>query len=232
MEQKQYLSDEEARAAIIEVGKRIYQKGYVAANDGNISCRISENEILVTPTGVSKGYMTPESMVRMNLDGEVLSEGKPSSEVKMHIRAYRENPEINAVVHAHPIVSTSFSIVGLEMAQPVVSEAVLVTGNILFAPYAEPGSYEVPEAIAPYVKDYNAVLLANHGALSWGRDLYQALYRMEALEHQAQIYFHSLLLAHITGKDVNYLSKEANENLVKIRERMGVTTGGFPKTDR
>ena len=78
MEQKQYLSDEEARAAIIEVGKRIYQKGYVAANDGNISCRISENEILVTPTGVSKGYMTPESMVRMNMDGEVLSEGKPS----------------------------------------------------------------------------------------------------------------------------------------------------------
>ena len=176
--------------------------------------------------------MTPESMVRMNLDGEILSEGKPSSEVKMHIRAYQENPEINAVVHAHPIVSTSFSIVGLEMAQPVVSEAVLVTGNILIAPYAEPGSYEVPEAIAPYVKDYNAVLLANHGALSWGRDLYQALYRMEALEHQAQIYFHSLLLAHITGKDVNYLSKKANENLVKIRERMGVTTGGFPKADR
>ena len=204
---KNYLSEQEARRAILNVGKRIYDRGYVAANDGNISCKISDTTILVTPTGVSKGFMEPDSLVKMDLDGAILDGGKPSSEVKMHLRAYQENPDITGVVH----------------------EAVLVTGNILIAPYAKPGTYDVPDSIAPFISRYNAVLLANHGALSWGKDLYQALYRMEALEHQAGILFRTLILAHITGRDVPYLSGEALAGLVQIRDEMGILTGGIPE---
>ena len=166
-----YLSEQEARRAVLDVGKRIYDRGYVAANDGNISCRINDNTILVTPTGVSKGFMHPDALVKMNLDGTVLDGGKPSSEVKMHLRVYQENPDITGVVHAHPAAATSFSVMGMEMKKPVVAEAVLVTGNILIAPYAKPGTYGVPDSIAPFISRYNAVLLANHGALSWGKDL-------------------------------------------------------------
>ena len=161
---KNYLSEQEARRAILNVGKRIYDRGYVAANDGNISCKISDTTILVTPTGVSKGFMEPDSLVKMDLDGAILDGGKPSSEVKMHLRAYQENPDITGVVHAHPASATSFSVMGMEMKKPVVAEAVLVTGNILIAPYAKPGTYDVPDSIAPFINRYNAVLLANHGA--------------------------------------------------------------------
>ena len=226
---KNYLSEQEARRAILNVGKRIYDRGYVAANDGNISCKISDTTILVTPTGVSKGFMEPDSLVKMDLDGAILAGGKPSSEVKMHLRAYQENPDITGVVHAHPASATSFSVMGMEMKKPVVAEAVLVTGNILIAPYAKPGTYDVPDSIAPFINRYNAVLLANHGALSWGKDLYQALYRMEALEHQAGILFRTLILAHITGRDVPYLSGEALAGLVQIRDEMGILTGGIPE---
>ena len=124
---KNYLSEQEARRAILNVGKRIYDRGYVAANDGNISCKISDTTILVTPTGVSKGFMEPDSLVKMDLGGTILDGGKPSSEVKMHLRAYQENPDITGVVHAHPAAATSFSVMGMEMKKPVVAEAVLVT---------------------------------------------------------------------------------------------------------
>ena len=225
---KGYLSETDARRAIVDIGKRIYNRNYVAANDGNISCRIDSNTMLVTPTGVSKGYMKPDMMVKMTLDGVILEGGRPSFEVKMHQRAYQENPYIGGVVHAHPAVATSFAVMGMEMKKPVVAEAVLITGNILIAPYAKPGTYDVPDSIAPYVNKYNAVLLANHGALSWGADLYQALYRMEALEHQANILIHAMLLSHMTGREVPYLSREALDGLAGIREGMGIHTGGVP----
>ncbi len=131
-----YLSSYEAREQILEIGRRMYQKDYVAANDGNISCRISEDTILTTPTGVSKGFMTDDMIVKMTLDGKVLSaEGgyKPSSEVKMHIRAYRENPEIMAVTHAHPPVATSFAIAGIGLDKAILPEAVVNLGAVPIA---------------------------------------------------------------------------------------------------
>ena len=143
MEQKQYLSDEEARAAIIEVGKRIYQKGYVAANDGNISCRISENEILVTPTGVSKGFMTPEYICKVNRKGEVIQANagfRPSSEIKMHMRVYEKRPDVGAVVHAHPTFATSFAIAGIPLNQPIMPEAVIALGCVPIAEYGTPST--------------------------------------------------------------------------------------------
>lgn len=223
-----YLSENDARNVIVEVGRRIYQSSFVAANDGNISCRIGENCILVTPTNVSKGFMTPEMIVKMDLKGCVIGPGKPSSEVKMHLRAYQENVQLGGVVHAHPPVSTGFSVIGMELSRPLVAEGVLVTGNIKIAPYAKPGTYEVPDSITPYVNTHHGVLLENHGALTWGSDLYQALYRMEALEHQAKITLYASALAKLYDRQIRYLTREELQGLVEIRSDMGISTGGIP----
>ncbi len=223
------FTEDQARKAIVDIGKRVYLRKYVGANDGNISCRISGDRIVVTPTGVSKGYMTEEMMVVMKPDGTVLSGGKPSSEVKMHLRAYQDNPDINGVVHVHPPVATAFSTIGMGLDEPLVAEGVLVTGNIPLVSYAKPGSYEVPDGIAPYLKEYHGVLLERHGALTWGSDVYQALYRMEAMEHQAEILKNALELSRLTGKKIRYFTRSQLNDLVDIRKQMGIETGGIPK---
>lgn len=222
---KKYYSDFEAKKLICEIGKRIYNKGFVAANDGNISVKVGSNAIITTPTGVSKGFMTPDMMVKMDLSGNVISGNrKPSSEVKMHLRVYKENPEVNAVVHAHPPVATSFAVAGISLDKPIVPEAVILLGNVPVAPYATPGTEEVPESIAPYCKDHNAVLLANHGALTWGKDLIEAYYRMEALEH------YSLMLMYTNNiiNRANELNCSQISDLIQIRQNMGIEAGGQP----
>lgn len=220
-----YYSDFEAKKLICEIGKRMYNRNFVAANDGNISVKVSSNTIWCTPTGVSKGFMTPDMLVKMDLNGKVLAgKCKPSSEVKMHLRVYKENPEANAVVHAHPLVATSFAIAGINLDKAVLPEAVVLLGNVPVAPYATPGSQEVPDSIAPYCRDYNAVLLANHGALTWGGDLVEAYHRMESLEHYATILMY-------TGKIINAsneLSCNQVEELLKIRDKLGIKAGGVP----
>lgn len=223
--QKKYYSDFEAKNVICEIGKRMYNRNFVAANDGNISVKVGPNTIWCTPTGVSKGFMTPDMLVKMDLKGNVLSgKCKPSSEVKMHLRVYNENPEVNAVCHAHPPVATSFAIAGIQLDKAVLPEAVVLLGNVPVAPYATPGTQEVPDSIAPYCKDYNAVLLANHGALTWGSDPIEAYHRMESLEHYALILMY-------TGKIINKsneLSCNQVDELLKIREKMGIKSGGVP----
>lgn len=220
-----YYSDFEAKKVICEIGKRMYDRGYVAANDGNISVKCGDNAIWCTPTGVSKGFMTPDMLVKIDLKGNVIQgKYKPSSEVKMHLRVYNENSEVNAVVHAHPPVATSFAIAGIQLDKAVLPEAVVLLGTVPVAPYATPGTQEVPDSIAPYCKDYNAVLLANHGALTWGTDAIEAYHRMESLEHYALILMY-------TGKIINQ-SNELNCNqigeLLKIREKLGIKSGGIP----
>ena len=223
-----YISEKEARESLTEAGRIVYERGFVAANDGNISVRISDDEILITPTGVSKGFMEPGMMVRMKLDGTVIGEGKASSECRMHLRVYRDCKEVHSVVHAHPVYATAFSVIGMSLDHPVVAEGVLVTGNISLARYAEPGTDHVPESIAPYIKGYNGALLENHGVITWGNSVQQAVFRMEAVEHQAKIYAAALELASNTGKTVRYFSEDERNALVRIRERMGVFTGGMP----
>jgi L-fuculose-phosphate aldolase len=221
-----YPSIFEAKEQMLDIGRRMYDKGFVAANDGNISCRVSPDTILTTPTGVSKGFMTQDMIVRMKLDGTVLDEGafKPSSEVKMHIRAYMENPDIMAVTHAHPPVATSYSIAGIGLDLPIITEGILALGSVPVAKYATPGTNEVPDSIAPFCRDYNAVLLANHGALTWGGSLLQAFYRLESTEYYATI---MMYVKNIIGK-YNMLSCEQVAPLVERREREGVKSGGYP----
>lgn len=217
----------EAKEQILEIGRRMYQKGFVAANDGNISCKIAPDIILTTPTGVSKGFMDQDMIVKMTLEGEILSgdsKYKPSSEVKMHIKAYKENPEIMAVTHAHPPVATSFAIAGIGLDQPILTEALLALGSVPIAKYATPGTDEVPNSIAPFCKDYNAVLLANHGALTWGGDLMQAFYRLESVEYYATIMMYT---GNIIGK-ANMLSCDQIVPLLETREKLGIKGGGVP----
>ena len=222
---KLYYSDKEAKEMICEIGRRVYNRNYVAANDGNISVKVSPNEIWTTPTGVSKGYMTSDMMVKMDLSGKVISGNlKPSSEVKMHLRVYNENPEVNAVVHAHPPVATSFAIAGISLDKPVLPEAIVLLGNVPVAPYALPGTQEVPDSIAPYCKTHNAVLLANHGALTWGRDLMEAYFRMESLEHYATI----LMYSNNILKKANELNRSQIADLIQVRESVGIKAGGVP----
>lgn len=190
-----YPGEQEARELILEVGRRLYQRGFVAANDGNISVMTAPGVLWATPTGVSKGFMTADMLVRTDLDGTVLEgSARPSSELKMHLRAYRENPEIRAVVHAHPPVSTAFAIAGIPLDQPILSEAVMQLGAVPVAPYAQPGTRAVPDSIAPFCRTCRAVLLANHGAVTWGASLMEAYFRMESLEHYAQTTLNSVYL--------------------------------------
>jgi L-fuculose-phosphate aldolase len=215
-----------ARSWICEVGRRLYLRNYVAANDGNISVRLSDGTILATPTNVSKGYMDEDMLVKLNPDGSLISSGlKPSSEIKMHLRVYEQNSEVFGIVHAHPPVSTAFAIAGIKLDQPTSPEAVVNLGVIPIAPYATPGTEEVAESIAPFCKTHTAVLLANHGALTWGKDLSEAYFRMESLEHVANM---TMLANFVIGR-VNVLSQNQVDKLSTLRETMGLINATMPK---
>ena len=222
----QYPAEAEAKKMILEIGKRMYIKNFVAANDGNISCKVDEETILTTPTGVSKGFMTEDELVKMRLDGTIISQGKraPSSEVKMHLRIYKERENILAVCHAHPPAATSFAIAGLPLNQAIYPEAIVNLGSVPCVHYETPGSEKIPDSIAPYVKNYNALLLANHGAVTWGNSLIEAWYRLESLEHYAMVSMYSI---NIIGK-ANMLSNNQINELIQIRKKMGNTAEGVP----
>ena len=225
------MSEKKAKKAILDIGQRMYVRNFVAANDGNISIRTGENEVWATPTGVSKGFMKKKMLVKVDLEGNVL-EGtkKPSSELKMHLRAYQENPELLSVCHAHPPICTCFAIAGIPLDVPVLAEAVITLGDVPVAPYAELGSKEVPEVIAPYCHTHNGVLLANHGAVTWAEDPYSAYYRLESMEYYANI----LMITGKILKEQNTLTEEQVERLLAMREKFGIKRGGRPdnKTGR
>lgn len=218
-----YMSEKQAKKAILDIGQRMYVRNFVAANDGNISIRTGDNEIWTTPTGVSKGFMKKKMLVKVDLAGKIL-EGtrKPSSELKMHLRAYQENGDLRAVCHAHPPICTSYAIAGIPLDIPVLAEAVITLGKVQVAPYAELGSEEVPEAIAPYCTTHNGVLLANHGAVTWDEDPYGAYYRLESMEYYANIL---MITGKILGKQ-NELTREQIDALIQMREKFGIKRGG------
>ncbi len=208
----------QARDEMVEVGRRLWQRGYVAANDGNISQRVGEDRLLATPTGVSKGFMTAEMLILTDMDGKVVrGELRPSSELNMHIEVYRLRPEIKAVVHAHPPVATSFSVAGIALDKCILPESVLTLGAIPVAGYATPSTDEMPASIRPFVSSHDALLLANHGAVTWAVSLEQAYFRMETLEQGAAIVHHALMLG-----NVNLLGPEEVAKLKAVGEKMGL----------
>lgn len=222
-----YMTEKQAKKAIIEIGQRMYVRDFVAANDGNISIKTGDNEVWATPTGVSKGFMKKKMLVKVDLDGNVLEgTNKPSSELKMHLRAYKENPDILSVCHAHPPICTCFAIAGIPLDAPVLAEAIITLGDVPIAPYAELGTNEVPEAIAPYCNTHNGVLLANHGAVTWAEDAFSAYYRLESMEYYAKI----LLITDKILEKQNKLDEQQVDRLLFMREKFGIKRGGRPVT--
>ena len=181
-------SEYEIKKQICEIGKRIYDRGMVANNDGNISVRCGDR-LVMTPSGVSKGRMTPDMLLVTDLEGNVLEGNRhPTSEGKMHLAVYRHRPDVRAVVHAHPPVSTAFAACRKGLETPYLAELVVGLGTVPCTPeFAMLSTEEVPESVVPYLPDHNAVLLANHGSLTWGGDLWEAFDRMETVEHTAKI---------------------------------------------
>ena len=190
------MTFQEEREAVCRVGRLLYDRGYVAANDGNISVKVAENRLLITPSGVSKGRMTPDMLLVTDLDGTVIEGNRhPSSEGKMHLEVYRGRPDVNAVVHAHPPVSTAFAVCRRGLETPYLSELVAGLGQVPCTPsFAMLSTEEVPQCVRPYLSDHNALLLANHGALAWGGDLWEAFDRLETVEHTAKIVLNAQLL--------------------------------------
>lgn len=208
------------RMQICNIGRNLFDKDFIAANDGNISARLNENEILATPTGVSKGYLEPDILVKVNLQGELLEakEGyRPSTEVKMHLRIYRELPEMNGVVHAHPPFATAFAIKGEALDKMMMPESVIAMGDIPLAAYGTPSTEEVPDSIMPFLGKKSAVLLESHGALSWGKDVMGAYMNMERLEFTAKLTFLTRMIA---GE--RELPADRIEQLVALRSFYGM----------
>jgi L-fuculose-phosphate aldolase len=213
-------AEEQARADIVEVGRRLWERGYVASNDGNISVRLDEQRLITTPKSVSKGFMTPDMMVITDLDGKKISgQREPSSEIKMHLEVYKNRPDARAVVHAHPPTATGFAVAGIALDRAVLAEVITTLGSIPIAAYATPSTQELPDAVRKYIKAHDGLLLANHGALALAGDVFNAYYRMETIEHFAKI----SLVAHTLGR-VNLLSRDEVDRLQGLRGMYGIAS--------
>lgn len=180
---------EDIRQEVCRVCRLLYDRGYVVGHDGNVSVRLSDGALLITPSGVSKGRLSPEMLVLCDGEGRVLAGDRhPSSEIAMHLLVYRERPDVAAVVHAHPPTATAFAICRRSLSRPYLTETVSGLGEVPVAPFALPSTREVPDSLRPYVAGHSAALLANHGAIAWGGDLWEAFDRMETVEQTARIY--------------------------------------------
>jgi len=201
---------------IIEVGKKAYTRGYIAAMDGNISARVDAKRILITPTGVSKGSMKTGDLVFVDMSGGIIGgKKKPSSELFMHLKIYKERDDIYSICHLHPPYATGFAAAGIPMDQNVLTEAEILLGKIPLIEYALPGTEDLAGKLIPYLKDSVAFLLANHGAVTVGTNINDAYNNMETLEHTAHIIFIARQLSHL-----NTLNEEQVKELADLREKL------------
>lgn len=213
-------NEQELRNQICEIGKRIYNRNMAAANDGNISVKLNNNEWLCTPTGVSKGFMSPDIICKVDSKGDVIQTTgnyRPSSEIKMHMRVYEHREDVTAVVHAHPAYATSFAIAGIPLNQPIMPEAVLFLGCVPIVKYGTPSTMEIPDNVQEYLDHYDAVLLESHGALTWSHDLLTAYHLMESLEFYAELLYRSKMLG-----GPKELSHDKVIRLYEVRKQLGI----------
>lgn len=219
-----HVTEYELRQEMVRVGRLLWERGYVAATDGNLSARLGTDRLLVTPSGVSKGFLSERELVVMSLEGERQARGpssaggrggRPSSEILMHLEVYRQRPDVRAVVHAHPPVAVAFSIAGVSLARCVLPEVIVTLGGIPTTEYATPGTPEVAESIRQALRCYDALVLAHHGSLTVGKSLWDAYMLLEKVEQTAQI----TLAAQQLGR-VHTLSPEAVQRLEAKRAEM------------
>lgn len=213
--------EKKLRAQICDVCYKMWQLGWVAANDGNVTAKLPNGEILATPTGMSKAFIKPEMLIKINSRGEIIKAKKgfrPSSEIKMHLKCYEKRADVGAVVHAHPPGATGFAVAHKPMDMYNMIEDVAVIGAVPLTPYGTPSTAEVPAAIAPYLEEHDVMLLTNHGALAVGSDVITAFYRMESLELWAKITINATIL----GGSCD-ISRENIDKLIALRQYYGVT---------
>ena len=217
-------SQRQYRREIIRLGGRLHGCGFVAGTDGNLSVRLDRRRILVTPTSMSKGMMRTSDLVMVDLEGRKLA-GKRnvSSEIAMHLLIYRLRPDIRAIVHAHPPTATGFAASGLSLDQPLVCELVVGLGCVPLARYGTPGTPELSRALEPLIPQYDAILMANHGVVTYGEDLQHAYMKMETVEHFAKI----ALVAHLLG-NAQPLNDEEIAKLVVLRQKYGGAKSAAP----
>jgi L-fuculose-phosphate aldolase len=209
---------DEAREALCEVGRRVWQRGFVASNDGNFSFRLSEDRVLCTPTLLSKGFMKPDDLVIVDLDGNhVAGKRRGTSEVRIHLYIYQNRPDVHSVVHVHPPHATAFTIAKQELPKCVLQEVDLFIGEIPMAPYETTGTWKFAETIAPWVRHHDCFLLTNHGAVTIGQDPFDAYYKMETLDQYCRI----LLLARQLG-DWQTINMRGIEELLQLKKRLGI----------
>lgn len=212
------LHEQTLRESICAIGRRMYASGFVAANDGNISVRLPDDKVLTTPTGVSKGFMSPEMMAIVDMNGTPQDANRPSSEIRMHLFLYRERPEVQAVVHAHPVHATGFAVAGLALEECVAPEIIATMGSIPLARYGTPSTEALAETLRPHVHRSDAFLLANHGVVVVGKNLGEAYERMERVEH----YAHVIMIARLLGGE-KVLPRPEAEKLFALRKKYGQT---------
>jgi L-fuculose-phosphate aldolase len=216
----------EIKAQICDVCHKMWQQGWVAANDGNVSVRLTDGTFWITPSGVSKSFITPEMLLRVDAAMNVL-EGPagsvPSSEMKMHMRCYEKRADVGGVVHAHPPTATGFAVANIPLDEYSMIETVITIGAVPVTPYGAPSTWEVPDAITPYLDKHDVMLLQNHGALALGKDLITAYYRMETLELFAKI----SLTARLLG-GAKEISRPNIDQLMDLRENYYHISGRHP----
>lgn len=212
-------TEQQHREDIVQIGRLMYEHGWIAANDGNVSVRLGPDRILATPAGVRKGMLDPADMIVCDLNGHKISGGdkQPTTEMGMHLTIYHSRDDVQAVVHAHPPTATGFAVAGRALDQGVLPEAIVSLGFIPLAEYGIPGTPALSEGMMPYVEKYDAMLLANHGAVAYGEDVFKAYARLETVEHVARI----TLVAELLG-GAKVLPRVEIEKLFAARVRYGV----------
>ena len=222
LEQSKWSDEEQRlRMGICRIGELCYQRSYIVGADGNLSARMSDGTILITPAGVMKGFLSPHQLAHIDIEGRVIDEGPgPSSEVGIHLVAYQERPDVKAMLHAHPPHAVAMTIAGIDMQMPIIPEIIVTIGGIPTAPYGTPGTAELPESIRELVRCSDVMIMQNHGSCTLGTNLMDAYKKLDMLEHTARI----LWLAHTAKGGLEPLPAEEVKKLLETRKMLGITT--------
>ncbi len=221
------IHDRKLKEEICEIGRRVYNKGFAAANDGNISIRVGENEVLCSPTMICKGFMTPDDICAVDLDGnQIAGKRKRTSEILLHLTIMKERPDVKSVVHCHPPHATAFAVAGEAIPQCILPEVEVFMGEVPIAPYETPGGQAFADTVLPFLKATNTIILKNHGTVSFGKDLVDAYWKTEILDSYCRI----LLLAGQLGK-ITYFSEKESRELLELKKKLGFDDPRFHVED-
>jgi L-fuculose-phosphate aldolase len=210
-------SETELRQQLCDIGRMMYERGFIGAADGNLAVRLDERRLLVTPAGCLKGFMVPEEMVVTDLDGQPLQGGRPSTEIQMHVALLRERPDVGAVVHAHPPYCVAFSLAGIPLTRCIIPEIVVTIGNVPTVPYATPGTRELPDSLREPIRNSDVLILERHGMVTVADELWTAFKLLDMVEHSAKIVHLALQLG-----PAQVLDQEQVAKLMQSRYDLGI----------